>query len=214
MRYQDLQRLQGKYAVLETLTWGSYLCGPLSVTKKGRCVRVGGPVLSVVGVPADGKPFLEEGASLQVSGQSVRDDIEVFHTPPEGPSYNDSVAALLERVAESILQGYEAECSEVLKNLQRPDSLEMCGSSFQNTRMTYRRLGIQIVGQRIACLRRAEQSFFSTLDHMRRRQVIGPGRLHHESLLVHTKGLRQAWTETLNYIDMGPTEGVMPLAVE
>lgn len=208
MRRDDaIASLQGRLLPLSSPRWGTYLCGPISiVAPKGRPWRAQGPILRVMGLPQDGLPCLKEGDLMDVGGANVRES-EVLDAIPEtlGASFGESVQILINGFADMILRETEELKTRVEEILSDPGGMEMCPTSFKNTRMTYRRLGMGIVEDRLFYLHVQERQFCRTANEMRLRGVLGEPS-ESEKSLESSRGERMTWAHSLKGIDLGPTE--------
>jgi len=158
MRKTDaIARVQGRFAVLSSPSWGSYLCGPLQVVSMGqRAWRVEGPIVGVTRAPGLGKPFLAEGRKFEVGGANLEEDT-IRDDGPElsfEESRNLTVKALVDH-----LRSERAACQEELeKALQDPELRKKCDVSFRNVQSTFLQLRVDSILRRASvCLMRARQ---------------------------------------------------------
>lgn len=197
MRKNDaIARVQGRFAVLSSPSWGSYLCGPLQVVSMGqRAWRVEGPIVGVTRAPDLGKPFLAEGRKFEVGGANLEED-SLQEGGPElsyEESRNLTVKALVVH-----LRSERAACQEALEQaLQDPELRKMCDASFRNVRSTHLHLQVEMILRRAsACL-------------MRARRIIDTCRASGFSLpevdvLCSLLPGWEEWYESANQIDTGP----------
>lgn len=199
----------GKYAVLQTASWGSYLCGPLTVhTFYRKPWRLSGSILRCVAIPFDGKPPMVEGHILEVGSCNAGE--EVFDTIPEkyGDSYKDSLVRRLEERASLILNLHQELREKLQAAKEDPTSMEIIPTTFRNIRGTRMRLAVRSIAEKLVFIATLHREYEGTMKALRHQKRIAKDPMPFEIKLEETREARKKWVDDLSNVDLGPTEYV------